>query len=71
MESGKIQMQELFRFVNLGYRGPGNRVSGYFTGCDMVPSFYEELQASGVQLDMAIFQPCDPPHLSGQAGAQP
>ena len=71
MESGKIQMQELFRFVSLGYRGPGNRVSGYFTGCDMVPSFYEELQASGVQLDMAIFQPCDPPHLPGQAGAQP
>jgi pilus assembly protein CpaF len=71
MESGKIQMQELFRFVSLGYRGPGNRISGYFTGCDMVPSFYEELQASGVQLDMAIFQPCDPPHLPGQAGAQP
>jgi pilus assembly protein CpaF len=71
MESGKIQMQELFRFVSLGYRGPGNRVSGYFTGCDMVPSFYEELQASGVQLDMAIFQPSDPPHLPDQAGAQP
>lgn len=66
MESGKIQMQELFRFVNLGYRGPGNRVSGYFTGCDAVPSFYEELQASGAQLDMAIFQPCEPPHGHGQ-----
>jgi pilus assembly protein CpaF len=59
MESGKIQMQELFRFVNLGYRGAGNRVSGYFTGCDMVPAFYEELQAAGVALDMAIFSPVD------------
>jgi pilus assembly protein CpaF len=70
MESGKIQMQELFRFVSLGYRGPGNRVSGYFTGCDMVPSFYEELQASGMQLDMTIFQPCDPPDMPGPAGMQ-
>ena len=59
MESGKIQMQELFRFVNLGYRGAGKRVSGYFTGCDMVPTFYEELQAAGAALDMAIFRPVD------------
>jgi len=59
MESGKIQMQELFRFVNLGYRGAGNRVSGYFTGCDMVPTFYEELQAAGAALDMTIFCPAD------------
>jgi pilus assembly protein CpaF len=59
MESGKIQMQELFRFVNLGYRGAGNRVSGYFTGCDMVPTFYEELQAAGAALDMTIFRPVD------------
>jgi len=71
MESGKIQMQELFRFVNLGYRGPGNRVSGYFTGCDMVPSFYEELQASGTQLDMTIFQPCEPPDGHGHIRPQP
>jgi pilus assembly protein CpaF len=70
MESGKIQMQELFRFVSLGYRGPGNRVCGYFTGCDMVPSFYEELQASGMQLDMTIFQPCAPPDMPGLAGTQ-
>ena len=68
MESGKIQMQELFRFVSLGYRGAGNRVDGYFTGCDMVPSFYEELQASGVELDMAIFQPVAPPFGERQAG---
>lgn len=70
MESGKIQMQELFRFVNLGYRGPGNRVSGYFTGCDMVPSFYEELQASGTQLDMTIFQPSEPPDSHGHIRPQ-
>ena len=60
MESGKIQMQELFRFVSQGYRGEDKRVTGYFTGCDMVPTFYEELQAAGAQLDMAIFRPVEP-----------
>jgi pilus assembly protein CpaF len=52
-------MQELFRFVSQGYRGADKRVAGYFTGCDMVPTFYEELQASGAQLDMAIFRPVE------------
>jgi hypothetical protein len=36
----------------------------------MVPSFYEELQASGMQLDMTIFQPCDPPDIDDSVGAQ-
>jgi pilus assembly protein CpaF len=57
MESGKIQLQEIFRFYNAGYTGPGGKVSGVFTGCDMVPTFYEELRATGHQLEMAIFKP--------------
>ncbi|PHV04085.1 secretion system protein E [Janthinobacterium sp. BJB412] len=58
MESGKFQIQELFRFVNQGYvsTADGARVQGYFTGCDMVPSFYEALRAVGNSLDMSIFQ---------------
>jgi pilus assembly protein CpaF len=65
MESGKIQVQELFKFVNLGYSGVGGKVRGYFTGCDMVPSFYEELRATGNDLDMAIFKPVDPESPEG------
>jgi pilus assembly protein CpaF len=57
MESGKVQIQELFRFVNLGYTGSNGKVTGYFTGCDMVPGFYEELRATGNALDMSIFSP--------------
>jgi pilus assembly protein CpaF len=57
MESGKIQLQELFRFHSLGYSGHNGRVRGYFTGCDMVPTFYEELRAVGNDLDMGIFKP--------------
>ena len=57
MESGKIQIQELFRFNHQGYGGPENKVRGQFTGCDMVPSFYEELRAVGRDLDMGLFKP--------------
>ncbi len=61
MESGKIQIQELFRFHTQGYNGshdknPG-KVQGQFTGCDMVPTFYEELRHTGRVLDMGIFKP--------------
>ena len=59
MESGKIQLQELFRFQNQGYTGENGKVRGFFTGCDMVPSFYEDLRATGNELDMAIFKPVD------------
>ncbi len=57
MESGKIQLQELFKFVNQGYTGANGKVTGYFTGCDLVPSFYEELRAYGSDLDLGIFKP--------------
>lgn len=61
IESGKIQIQELFRYAAKGYGQPDERgvrrVQGYFTGCNTVPSFYEELRASGGELNMAIFQP--------------
>ena len=59
IESGKIQLQELFRYVSRGYKGPNGKVTGYFTACDMVPTFYEELRAVGTDLDMAIFKPFD------------
>jgi pilus assembly protein CpaF len=59
MESGKIQLQDVFRFVSRGYAGErgAHRIQGYFTGCGMVPTFYEELRATGAQLDMGLFTP--------------
>lgn len=59
MESGKIQLQEIFRFHNQGYSGENNKVRGVFTGCDMVPTFYEDLRAAGQDLDMNIFKPSE------------
>lgn len=68
MESGKIQLQELFKFVSLGYAqdagdpagagaGKAGKVQGYFTGCDLIPSFYDELRATGNMVDIGIFKP--------------
>jgi pilus assembly protein CpaF len=59
METGKIQLQELFKFANQGY-GADGKMRGYFTGCDMVPSFYEELTATGNTVDIGIFKPIEP-----------
>lgn len=67
MESGKIQVQEIFRFHNQGYAAGGGKVRGFFTGCDMVPTFYEELRATGNDLDMGIFKPVDPLEAGGAA----
>jgi len=57
MESGKIQLQDVFRFVTKGYGGErgDHKVQGYFTGCGMVPTFYEELRSAGTELEMNLF----------------
>ncbi|MDR2128327.1 MAG: Flp pilus assembly complex ATPase component TadA [Burkholderiaceae bacterium] len=55
VESGKIQLQDLFEFVETGF-GPDGKVQGYFTGCGAVPEFYERVQATGIHLDVSIFQ---------------
>jgi len=54
IESGRIQMQELFRYDTLG-RDPEGRVIGRFTGCNAIPDFYENLTESGLKLDLSIF----------------
>jgi pilus assembly protein CpaF len=55
MENGRLQMQEIFRFDHGGY-GADGKVRGKFVGCDLVPSFYEELSEQGVALDLEIFR---------------
>lgn len=55
VESGKIQLQELFEFVETGF-GADGKVQGYFTGCGAIPEFYERMQASGMKLDIDIFR---------------
>jgi pilus assembly protein CpaF len=54
IESGKIQMQELFRHEQLA-RDTQGRVQGRFSGCNAVPSFYEGLREAGIELDLSLF----------------
>jgi pilus assembly protein CpaF len=65
IESGKLQLQELFRFSSQGYRavdgangteGAGGKVHGFFTGCDIVPSFLDGLREGGTGVDLADFK---------------
>lgn len=54
MERGVIQMQEIFRFQRTGFEANG-KTRGHFMPCGYVPSFYEELRAQGVEIDLSIF----------------
>jgi pilus assembly protein CpaF len=54
MESGKIQLQDIFRFDQQG-RNEQGRIHGKFTACETIPTFYEELRDAGVPVDISIF----------------
>ncbi len=56
IESGKIQLQEIFEYVQEGFTQEG-KTFGYFTGRGTVPEFYENLARQGVPLDLGIFKP--------------
>lgn len=65
VESGKIQLQEVFAFVQTGRDARGKTV-GNFVGRGCVPEFYEELAGVGVPLAMDIFDDISP---AGQAAS--
>ena len=56
MESGRLQTQELFQFLQSGL-DESMRVQGEFECCQSVPHFYEELAQAGWKLDYRLFQP--------------
>ncbi len=51
-----IQLSEIFRYKQEGYDSDGN-IIGRYEATGIVPSFYEELEARGVPVDMSIFKP--------------
>ena len=55
VESGRIQLQDIFEFRQTGVDSAG-KTQGYFTGCGFVPEFYESLRRIGVPLDLSIFE---------------
>ncbi len=55
IENGTIQLVDIFRYQQTGFDSEG-RVVGHFAATGAVPTFYEELRARGVDVDMSIFQ---------------
>ncbi|MDO5505029.1 MAG: ATPase, T2SS/T4P/T4SS family [Pseudoxanthomonas suwonensis] len=56
VESGTIQMQDVFLFKPSTYHGAQGRVEGRFIATGAVPEFYEELAQRGVAVDLGIFK---------------
>jgi len=55
MESGTVQLNEIFKFQQDGFDEDG-RVKGDFVATGVVPHFYDELQQRGISVDMSIFK---------------
>lgn len=55
MENGRLQLGEIFRFVQTG-NDADHRVQGHFVATGLIPEFYEDLRKRGARLDLSIFQ---------------
>ena len=56
LEGNQITMQDIFEFVQTGVTAQG-RVIGRFRPTGAVPTFFGDLAARGITLDVAMFQP--------------
>ena len=56
IDDGTIQLVDIFRYQQTGFDENG-KVIGHFAATGAVPTFYEELRARGVDVDMSIFKP--------------
>jgi pilus assembly protein CpaF len=54
VEAGRVQLAEIFKFVQTGYDENG-RVQGRYEPTGLVPEFFEKLQARGERVDLSIF----------------
>lgn len=55
MEGEIMSMHNLFVYEQQGF-GADNRVQGRFRATGVIPKFYEELRAQGIQTDLTIFR---------------
>lgn len=56
IESGTIQLQDIFRFNVRTHKAENGRVDGEFAATGAFPEFIEELSARGVSIDLGIFR---------------
>lgn len=55
IESNTVQLTDIFRYRQTGFDDNG-KVQGQFEATGIVPTFYEDLRARGVDVDMSIFK---------------
>jgi len=68
VESGTIQLQEVFAFEQTGL-DENRKTRGHFTGRGFVPEFYEELTRIGIPLNLDIFFDGMSPEMKAQHNA--
>ncbi len=56
IESGTIQLQDIFLFNTRSHHGRDGKVAGEFRATGAVPEFYEGLAERGVNIDLGIFR---------------
>ncbi len=56
LEGNQITIQDIFEFVQTGLSSQG-KVIGHFRPTGAIPTFYEDLAARGINLDISVFQP--------------
>lgn len=56
LESGTIQLQDIFTYQVRTYSGPNGKVVGDFAATGAIPEFMEELSNRGVQIDLGMFR---------------
>lgn len=56
IESGTIQLAEIFKFQQTGFDEHG-KVQGQFVATGLIPEFYQGLIERGINVDVSIFKP--------------
>lgn len=56
IETGTIQLQDIFCYRVRSFSGPDGKVAGEFAATGAIPEFYEELSQRGVPVDLGIFR---------------
>ncbi|MBV1908679.1 MAG: Flp pilus assembly complex ATPase component TadA [Kangiellaceae bacterium] len=58
IESGTVQLAEIFRFTRSGINREG-KILGHFEATGLIPEFYEELSRNGIEVNLGIFSKRD------------
>ena len=56
IESGKIQLQDIYKFEKTGLDAQSQKTKGQFGATGLIPTFLQELKESGYKVDISKFQ---------------